>query len=233
MPEPKLWMIQPPSIVKSCKVCEKWQNTKHMYGNKMYNVQKILRSGGRSFKDTKTPTKEVNCCDAWIAERTDRWTKTWVRLWISFSLSLSLLMFPLSQSLSVFVYLSACLPACPSPWLSVSISLSLSLWLFHYFSQPTHPMYTSIWNSETGHFCEASSKSGRAQLQKEALRWECRKVKIIVPKRRNYARLPPCWNCRKSETKQFCETSFKNGKLSAERTPLYQCVLRCFSLPSV
>ena len=31
-----------------------------------------------------------------------------------------------------------------------------------------------------------------------------------------------------SKTKQFCETSFKNGKLSAELTASYQCVLRFF-----
>ena len=31
-----------------------------------------------------------------------------------------------------------------------------------------------------------------------------------------------------SKAKQFCETSFKNGKLSAELTASYQCVLRFF-----
>jgi len=31
-----------------------------------------------------------------------------------------------------------------------------------------------------------------------------------------------------SKTKQFCETSFKHGKLSAELTASYQCVLRFF-----
>ena len=31
-----------------------------------------------------------------------------------------------------------------------------------------------------------------------------------------------------SKTKQFCETSFQNGKLSAELTASYQCVLRFF-----
>jgi hypothetical protein len=31
-----------------------------------------------------------------------------------------------------------------------------------------------------------------------------------------------------SETKQFGETSFKNGKLNAELTASYQCVLRFF-----
>ena len=33
-----------------------------------------------------------------------------------------------------------------------------------------------------------------------------------------------------SKTKQFCETSFKNGKLSAELTASYQCVLRFFQV---
>ena len=33
-----------------------------------------------------------------------------------------------------------------------------------------------------------------------------------------------------SKTKQFCETSFKNGKLSAELRVSYQCVLRFFPL---
>ena len=31
-----------------------------------------------------------------------------------------------------------------------------------------------------------------------------------------------------SKTKEFCETSFRNGKLSAELTASYQCVLRFF-----
>ena len=33
-------------------------------------------------------------------------------------------------------------------------------------------------------------------------------------------------NVTTSKTKQFCEMSFKNGKLSAELTASYQCVLR-------
>ena len=37
-----------------------------------------------------------------------------------------------------------------------------------------------------------------------------------------------CLNLTTSKTKQFCETSFKNGKLSAELTASYQCVLRFF-----
>ena len=47
-------------------------------------------------------------------------------------------------------------------------------------------------------------------------------------KRKNSARLPQFSKLTTSKTKQFCETSFKNGKLSAELTASYQCVLRFF-----
>ena len=46
--------------------------------------------------------------------------------------------------------------------------------------------------------------------------------------RSNSARLPQCLNLTTSKTKQFCETSFKNGKLSAALGASYQCVLRFF-----
>ena len=45
-------------------------------------------------------------------------------------------------------------------------------------------------------------------------------------KRRNSARLPQFSKLAASKTKQFCEPSFKNGKLSAELTASYQSVLR-------
>ena len=47
-------------------------------------------------------------------------------------------------------------------------------------------------------------------------------------KRSTSARLPHFSKLTTSKTKQFCETSFKNGKLSAELTASYQCVLRFF-----
>ena len=46
------------------------------------------------------------------------------------------------------------------------------------------------------------------------------------PKRSNSARLLQFLNLTTSKTKQFCETSFKNGKLRAELTASCQCVLR-------
>ena len=47
-------------------------------------------------------------------------------------------------------------------------------------------------------------------------------------KRSNSARLLHFSNLTTSKTKQFCETSFKNGKLTAELTASCQCLLRFF-----
>ena len=47
-------------------------------------------------------------------------------------------------------------------------------------------------------------------------------------KRSNSARRPHFLKLAIWKTKQFCETSFKNGKLSAELTASCQCVLRFF-----
>ena len=49
-------------------------------------------------------------------------------------------------------------------------------------------------------------------------------------KQNNSARLPQCSKLTTSKTKQFCETWFKTGKLSAELTASYQCVFAIFPL---
>ena len=59
----------------------------------------------------------------------------------------------------------------------------------------------------------------------------CRSINVWSwqrQKRSNSARHPQFLNLTTSETKQFCETSFKNGKLSAELKASYHCVLRFF-----
>ena len=121
-------------------------------------------------------------------------------IYLSISLSLSLLL-----SFYLSVYLS----------LSIYLSLSLSICL-----------YASL---KTKRFCETSSvfelgNIKNAAIQREAFifwTWQ-------PPKRSNSARLLQFLNLKTSKTKQFCETSFKNGKLSAELTASYQCVLRFF-----
>ena len=86
------------------------------------------------------------------------------------------------------------------------------------------------------------------KLENEAMLWDCLsfwvrqhqkrsnsgrlpqflKLGIEHQKRSNSARLPRCLKLATSKTKQFCETSFNNGKLGAEMTAWYQCVLRFF-----
>ena len=53
-------------------------------------------------------------------------------------------------------------------------------------------------------------------------------LNLITSKRINSARLPLCSKLATSKTKPFCKTSFNSGKLSAELTAWYQCVLRFF-----
>ena len=52
-------------------------------------------------------------------------------------------------------------------------------------------------------------------------------------KRSNSAGLSHFLQLKISKTKQFCETSFKNGKLTVQLTASYQCVLRFFHAMSL
>ena len=89
-----------------------------------------------------------------------------------------------------------------------------------------HPsIHPSIWSSYLS-ICPKAFFLGRSQreIQRDFLNfctWQRQK-------RRNSATLPHFFKLTTSKTKQFCETSFKNGKLSAELTASYQCVLRFF-----
>jgi len=51
---------------------------------------------------------------------------------------------------------------------------------------------------------------------------------LTTSKKKTSARLPQFSKLTTSKTKDFCETSFKNGKISAALTPSCQCVLRFF-----
>ena len=52
-------------------------------------------------------------------------------------------------------------------------------------------------------------------------------------KRSNSARLSHFLQLKTSKTKQFCEASFKNGRLTVQLTASYQCVLRFFHAMSL
>ena len=102
----------------------------------------------------------------------------------------------------LFVCLSACLPVC----------------LF---------IYLSICKLETHLFCDTSSIFELDNIQNEAILRDFLNFGTWQhPKRSNSARLLQFSKLATSKTKQFCETSFKYGKSSAELTASYQCGLR-------
>ena len=175
------------------------------------------QGGGGSFKNRK-PIGEVGCCESRMAERSHWWTGRWLR---------SLLF------LSLFVSFSDYLPTYPPTHLSIYVSLSLSVSVY-----PTiHlsmclsiylPTYLSIYLSLSLSAC-LSIYLSICKLENEAIlrdflnfwSWQ-------HEKRSNAARLPQFLNLTTWKTKQFRETSSKNGKLRAALMASYQWVLRFF-----
>ena len=123
-------------------------------------------------------------------------------LWLSTYLPTYLSMYP---SLSLALSLSVCLSIHPSIYVSIYLSLSLSVCLSVY-------LYLSI--------CKLKNE---AVLRDFLNFWSWQHEK-----RSNSARLPQFLNLTTWKTKQFCETSSKNGKLRAALMASYQWVLRFF-----
>ena len=106
-------------------------------------------------------------------------------------------------SISLSIYLSVCL----SIYLSTCLSASL----------------------KTKLFCETSSGFELDNIKNETILRDCFNFWSWQHQKRNKStRLLQFLNLTASKTKQFCETSFKNRKLSAALTASYQCVLRFF-----
>ena len=140
--------------------------------------------------------------------------------WLAVCQSVCLFVYP-SIRLSVYVsiYLSICLPG----WLAVCQSVCLST----YLSICLSICLSANWKMKL--LCETSLKCGSWKLKTKF--FSETSFNLEVDNIRNAAILQNLLQASKlstSETKQFCETSFKNGKLSAELTPWYQCVLRFF-----
>ena len=118
------------------------------------------------------------------------------------------------HSIFLSIYLSVCLSTC----LSASLKTKL--------------------------FCEMSSLFKVDNIKNEAIlrdvlnvwTWQRKNEAILRDlfisqswqhkKRSNSARRPQFLHLTTSKSKQFCETSLKNGKFSAALTASYQCVLR-------
>ena len=125
------------------------------------------------------------------------------------------------------IYLSIYLSIDRSIYLSIDLSIYRSIYLSIYLDVYL-PVYLQDWKPsysacETSSFFKAGSIKNAAILRDLLVcqSWQHQK-------RSSSARLPHFSKLTTSKTKQFRETSFKNGKLSAELTASYQCVLRFF-----
>ena len=138
---------------------------------------------------------------------------------LSFFLSLSLSLSPLPLS----IYLSTYLPTYLSIYLSISLSLSLSLCLSVCLSICLSASLKAKVFCETSWVFELDNIKNAAILRDflSFWTWQCQKQS-------NPARLLHVSKLTTSKTKQFCETSFKNGKLRAALTASYHCGLRLF-----
>ena len=210
----------------------------------MYNyTSSTAQGGGGSFKNRK-PIGEVGCCESGMVERSHWWIQRWlISLTLSLSFSLFLSLF-LSFSLIIYlptyrsiylsidlsIYLSISISLCLfvrlsvylvylaiylSLYLSISLSLSLSVclsvYLFIYLS-----IYLQAWkriySARLPQFELDNIKN--TTIQRDFLNvWTWQRQK-----RNNSVRHPQFSKLTTSKTKQFCETSFKNGKLIAKLT---------------
>ena len=91
------------------------------------------------------------------------------------------------------------------------------------------PQFLNLTTSKTQQFCETSSMFELDNVKNEAILRDFLNVWTWQrQKRSNLARLLHFSKLTTSKRQQFCETSFKNGKLRAAVTASYQCILRFF-----
>ena len=121
------------------------------------------------------------------------------------------------------IYLSICLSVYPSICLSAICKLENEAIVRDF------PQLLNLITSKTQQFSETSSIFEVSNIKNEAvLRDFLNFWSWQHQKRSSSARLPQFLKLVTSKTKQFCETSFNNGKLNAELTASYQCVLQFF-----
>ena len=141
----------------------------------------------------------------------------------SIYLSIYLSLYPsIHPSVYLSIYLSTYLSVCLSTYLSIYLPVYLQAWKPIYSARLLHFLK---W--KTRQFCEISWIFELDNVKNEAILRDFLNVWTWQrQKRSNSARLLH-FSKLTAKTKQFCET-FKNGKLSAELTASYQCVLRFF-----
>ena len=146
-------------------------------------------------------------------------------LWLPTYLSMYLCIY-LSIYLSIYrcIYLSVDISIHPS--IHPSIHLSIYLVCLSIYLSISLSLYLSVCLSVCLFICKIENEAldnvkDEASLQDLLIFWSWQHQK-----RSNSARLPHFLKLTTSKTKQFCE--LHNGKLSAERTASYQCILRFF-----
>ena len=148
---------------------------------------------------------------------------------LSIFLSIYLSIYLIYLSTYLPIYLSTYLPIYLFTYLSICLSVYLPVYLHAWKRSYSarRPQVLHLTTSKTHQFCETSSMFEVDNVKNASILrgflnvWTWRRQK-----RSNSARLPHFSKLTTSKTKQFCETSFKNGKLSAKLTASYQCVLR-------
>ena len=107
-------------------------------------------------------------------------------------------------------YSCSCSCSCSSICLPVYLSAYLQVWKRSYSARL--PQFLNLTTSEAQHFC-----SRLLQF-----------LNLTTSKTKQVRETSSIFQVDNIKTKQFCETSFKNGKLSAELTASYQDVVRFF-----
>ena len=173
---------------------------------------------------------------------------TYPPIYLSIHLAVYLSIYPsscLSIHLSIYpsihlpIYLSICLSVCLSIYLSICkleneaiLQDFRNVWTWQRQKRSNSARLRQLLNlitSQAKQCCETSSFFKVDNVKNEAI---LRDFVIFQSwqhqKQSNSARLPQFSKLTTSKTEEFCETSFKSGKLSAELTASYQCVLRFF-----
>ena len=134
----------------------------------------------------------------------------------------------LSNPIYLSIYLFVCLlSVCLSNYRSSLKSVCLPAAIL----RDCLSVFLNLTTSKTKQFCETSSIFELDNVKNETILRDFLNFEVDNIKNETMsARLPQFSKLTTSKTKQFSETSFKNGKLSAELTASYQCVLRFVQL---
>ena len=130
-------------------------------------------------------------------------------------------------SIFLFIYLSwyLTISLCLCIYLSVYLSIYLSIYLCLSVYLSICQIEKRTFSARLPHFSNLTTSKNKTSLQ-HFFFFQPNNVQ----NRSNSARLPQCLNLTTSKAKQVCETSFKNGKLSAALGASCQCVFAIFPL---